>query len=257
MSTTRSKLVAQAKSWLGCKESNGSHHQIIDVYNSHKPLARGYKMTYANEWCAAFVTACAIKCGATDIIPKECSCSRMIELFKSLGGWVENDAYVPFPGDIVFYDWQDNGVGDNANGPDHVGIVEKVVGTTITVIDGNNSNGECVNRRTLKVNGKYIRGYGVPKYDKEVVTTVATTTGTKGNVMVTLPIICRGSKGNAVKTLQRLLNALGYTDATEKALVVDGSFGAATLYALKSYQTVKQLEIDGICGAETWKSILA
>ena len=133
MSTTRSKLVAQAKSWLGCKESNGSHHQIIDVYNSHKPLARGYKMTYANEWCAAFVTACAIKCGATDIIPKECSCSRMIELFKSLGGWVENDAYVPFPGDIVFYDWQDNGVGDNANGPDHVGIVEKVVGTTITV----------------------------------------------------------------------------------------------------------------------------
>ena len=97
----------------------------------------------------------------------------------------------------------------------------------------------------------------MPKYDKEVVTTVATTTGTKGNVRVTLPIICRGSKGNAVKTLQRLLNALGYTDATEKALVVDGSFGAATLYALKSYQTVKQLEIDGICGAETWKSILA
>ena len=248
MPTTRSKIVAQARSWIGCKESDGSHKQIIDVYNSHKPLARGYKMTYANDWCAAFVTACAIKCGATDIIPKECSCSKMIELFKGLGSWEENDTHVPSPADIVFYDWQDNGVGDNKNGPDHVGIVEKVVGSTITVIDGNNSNGECVNRRTLQVNGKYIRGYGVPKYDSEP----ATVSG----VLVELPILRKGSKGEAVKTLQRLLNALGFTDATEKALVVDGSFGTATLYALKAFQNAKRLEVDGICGAATWGALL-
>lgn len=82
------------------------------------------------------------------------------------------------------------------------------------------------------------------------------TTGTKGNVSISLPILCKGSKGEAVKTLQRLLNAHGFADATEKALAVDGSFGAATLYALKNYQDQNKLEVDGYCGANTWKSLL-
>ena len=247
MSATRGEIVAQAQSWIGCKESDGTHRQIIDVYNSDKPLPRGYKVSYTDAWCATFVTACAIKCGATDIIPKECSCNKMIALLKGLGCWVENDAYVPAAGDLIFYDWEDKGTGDNTGVSDHVGIVEKVSGNTITVIEGN-YNDAC-KRRVLNLNGRYIRGYGVPKYDSEPVKAVA-------RVTVTLPVLKKGSKSEAVKTLQRLLNALGFTDATEKALVVDGSFGTATLYALKSYQNAKRLEVDGICGAETWKSIL-
>ena len=247
MPTTRSKIVAQARSWIGCKESDGSHKQIIDVYNADKPLPRGYKVSYTDAWCATFVTACAINCGATDIIPKECSCNKMIELLKGLGCWVENDAYVPADGDLIFYDWEDKGTGDNTGVSDHVGIVEKVSGNTITVIEGN-YNDAC-KRRVLNLNGKYIRGYGVPKYDSEVVKTVS-------SVLVALPILRKGSKGEAVKTLQRLLNALGFTDATEKALVVDGSFGTATLYALKAYQNAKRLEVDGICGAATWGALL-
>lgn len=246
MPTTRSKIIAQARSWIGCKESDGSHRQIIDVYNADKPLPRGYKVSYTDAWCATFVTACAIKCGATDIIPKECSCNKMIELLKGLGCWVENDAYVPAPGDLIFYDWEDKGTGDNTGVSDHVGIVEKVSGDTITIIEGNYDN--ACKRRTLKVNGRYIRGYGVPKYTSEP----ATVSG----VLVALPILRKGSKGEAVKTLQRLLNALGFTDATEKALVVDGSFGTATLYALKAYQNAKKLEVDGVCGAATWGALL-
>ena len=247
MSATRGEIVAQAQSWIGCKESDGSHKQIIDVYNADKPLPRGYKVSYTDAWCATFVTACVIKCGATDIIPKECSCNKMIALLKGLGCWVENDAYVPAPGDLIFYDWEDKGTGDNTGVSDHVGIVEAVSGNTITVIEGNYNN--ACKRRALTVGGKYIRGYGVPKYDSEPVKATA-------SVTVSLPVLKKGSKGEAVKTLQRLLNALGFTDATEKALVVDGSFGTATLYALKAYQNAKRLEIDGICGAETWKSIL-
>ena len=247
MSATRGEIVAQAQSWIGCKESDGTHRQIIDVYNSDKPLPRGYKVSYTDAWCATFVTACAIKCGATDIIPKECSCNKMIALLKGLGCWVENDAYVPAAGDLIFYDWEDKGTGDNTGVSDHVGIVEKVSGNTITVIEGN-YNDAC-KRRVLNLNGRYIRGYGVPKYDSEPVKAVA-------RVTVSLPILKKGSKSEAVKTLQRLLNALGFTDATEKALVVDGSFGAATLYALKSYQNAKRLEIDGICGAATWGALL-
>lgn len=257
MPTTREKIVAQARSWIGCKESDGSHKKIIDVYNADKPLPRGYAVKcIANgdgkndAWCATFVTACAIKCGATDIIPKECSCNKMIELFKKLGCWNENDAYVPMPADILFYDWDDNGTGDNRGEVEHVGIVEKVSGNTITIIEGNYGTTKDCKRRTLKVNGRYIRGYGVPKYSNEPAATTA------ANVTLSLPILKKGSKGEAVKTLQRLLNAFGFTDATEKALTVDGSFGAATLYALKSYQTANKLDVDGICGANTWKSLL-
>ena len=41
---------------------------------------------------------------------------------------MENDAYVPSPGDYIFYDWQDSGVGDNKGSSDHVGVGEKVEG---------------------------------------------------------------------------------------------------------------------------------
>lgn len=162
MEYSRNAVVKQAKAWIGCKESNGSHKKIIDVYNSHKPLARGYKVKYTDAWCATFVSAVAIALGYTKIIPTECGCDKMIALFKKLGAWIESDSRTPAAGDIIFYDWQDSGKGDNKGSSDHVGIVEKVSGSTITIIEGNYSN--AVKRRTLKVNGKYIRGYGVPHY---------------------------------------------------------------------------------------------
>lgn len=168
MSYLRSKIVDQAKSWIGRKESDGSHKEIIDTYNKHTPRARGYKVKYTDAWCATFVSACAIKCGYTEIIPTECSCEQMIALFKKMGCWVENDAYVPSPADVIFYDWQDNGVGDNTGRSDHVGIVEKVSGNVIVIVEGNYS--DSVKRRTLKVNAKNIRGYGAPKYDAEQAT---------------------------------------------------------------------------------------
>ena len=42
MAKYASKVVEQAKAWLGLKEADGSYKVIIDTYNSHKPLARGY-----------------------------------------------------------------------------------------------------------------------------------------------------------------------------------------------------------------------
>ena len=162
-----SELVALAQSWIGKNEKDGSHKEIIDIYNGHKPLPRGYKVKYTDSWCATHITALSIKCNATDIIPKECGCQEMIKLFQKIGCWVENDAYVPKMGDIIFYDWQDNGKGDNTGWSDHVGIVEKVVGNTIHIIEGNKS--DSVKRTTIQVNGKTIRGYGVPKYEAEIV----------------------------------------------------------------------------------------
>ena len=163
-SKTAENLLNQARAWLGCKESDLSNKEIIDTYNNHEPVARGCKLGYRDPWCAAFVSACAIKTGMTDIIPTECGCGSMVKLFQKLGQWDESDSRIPNAGDIIFFDWDDTGYGDNKGFPGHVGIVEKVSGSTITVIDGNNKE-DAVGRRTIRINGKFIRGYGVPKYD--------------------------------------------------------------------------------------------
>lgn len=158
----RNKVVEAMRDWLGWSEANGQYRAIIDLYNAQRPLPRGYAVQYDDEWCATCVTAAGIQAGLHDIILGECSCGKMIELYQAAGRWEENDAYRPEPGDIIMYDWQDTGKGDNTGGADHVGIVEKVVGSTITVIEGN--KGEAVARRTLAVNGRYIRGYCLPDY---------------------------------------------------------------------------------------------
>lgn len=158
----RQQVVSIMAGWIGYSEANGKHRQIIDIYNAHKPLAIGYKVKYTDEWCATTVSAAFIRAGLTDIAPTECSCSRMIALYRALGRFMERDDYIPSPGDILMYDWQDSGAGDNIGAPDHVGIVEKVNGKAITIIEGN--KGEAVSRRSMTVNGKNIRGYCLPDY---------------------------------------------------------------------------------------------
>ena len=252
MSCTRSKIIAQAQAWVGLKESDGSHKKIIDTYNSHKPLARSYKLQYTDARCSGFASAVAIACGATDIIPTEVGCQKHIELFKKLGIWVENDAYVPTPGDYIFYDWGDSGTGDNTGNSDHVGIVEKVSGNTITVIEGNYNN--AVSRCTIQVNGKYIRGYGVPKYDAEPVVEEPTKQETAAvYYSVRLPRLAKGSKGEAVKALQTLLIGYKYSCGAYGA---DGSFGSATDSAVRRYQKAMGLSVDGIVGPATWAKLL-
>lgn len=90
---------------------------------------------------------------------------------------------------------------------------------------------------------------------KPAETSTGATEKTLGEVAVTLPVIGKGSRGAAVKTVQRLLNALGYHDANERALAVDGIFGTATLYAVKAFQTEAGIGVDGMVGSETYKAL--
>ena len=158
----RQHFVGTLRSWIGHNERDGSHKLIIDTYNSMRKLPRNYAVTYTDAWCAATVSAAAIEAGLTDIIPRECSCASMIVLYKAIGRWQEQDDYVPLPGDVIFYDWNDSGKGDCTGSPEHVGVVEKVVDGLITVIEGNYH--DAVGRRNIAVNGRFIRGYGVPDY---------------------------------------------------------------------------------------------
>lgn len=158
----RQKVVSTALAWLGTRENTAKHLEMLAIYNSQKPLPRGWKMKVADFWCAAFVSTVSLQCGLRDIMPTECGCPGMVRLYQDIGRWVEDDAYIPSPGDVIFYDWQDTGYGDNAGQPDHVGIVTACDGQTMTIIEGNCDN--AVKTRALAVNARFIRGYGCPDY---------------------------------------------------------------------------------------------
>lgn len=174
MGYSRQKVVDLVKSWDGKNESDGSYKSIIDIYNSKEPFPRSIKMLYGWAWCACTWSALAKALGYTAIMPVEISCYYLIEEAKKMGCWQENDAYIPSLGDAVLYDWDDNGVGDNNGTPDHVGTVVEVYPSAgyIVVEEGNYSN--SVKKRTLSINGKFIRGFITPKYTDNTVSAPST-----------------------------------------------------------------------------------
>lgn len=198
---TASKFVEQALKWKGKKESDGTHKEIIDIYNSQNGLPRGYKMSYKDSWCATFVSAVSIKLNYIDIIPPECSCEKMIELHKKNETFIENENRVPNVGDICFYDWQDNGKGDNKGWSDHVGIVTNVSRETFTVIEGN--YGDAVKERTMKINAKNLRGFAVPKYDTEPSKTI----GSSDAIELLAKEVIGGKWGNGSERYERIRKA--------------------------------------------------
>ena len=141
------------RSWIGYSEANGKFRQIIDLYNSYLPLARGYAVQYTDEWCDTAVSAAAIQAGCVDLIGTECGCEKHIEIFKEKGIWIEDGTIVPLPGDIILYNW-DCQAQPNDGYSDHIGYVESVSGQMITVMEGN-YNEEVAGE---VIQGKYANG---------------------------------------------------------------------------------------------------
>ena len=159
---TADALISVMRSWIGFSEVNGKYQQILDLYNSHKPLARGYAIQPGDAWCATTVSAAAIKAGLTDLIGTEVSCEHFIKIFQEKGIWIEDGTILPKPGYIILYNW-DDAAQPNDGWADHIGVVEAVNNGQITVIEGNYQNAVC--RRTITVGWGYIRGYAAPKYE--------------------------------------------------------------------------------------------
>lgn len=74
---------------------------------------------------------------------------------------------------------------------------------------------------------------------------VSTFGGTVRTTTVTLPVLSKGMKNDAVKAMQALL---GVTQ--------DGSFGGKTDAALRQFQKDNGLTADGSCGPATWAKLL-
>lgn len=243
MEYKRSVIVTRAHGYLGAVEGSTQHKQIIDAYNTYgreHGLPRGYAVQYHDAWCATFVSAIAILCEYTAIIPVECGCPQMVQIAKKMGIWQESDAYVPAPGDIVLYDWQDGGAGDDQGVPDHIGYVETVSGGQITVIEGNYDG--AVRERRIAVNGRYIRGYICPRY------TDAAAGADLCSVTVNMRILRQGMRGSDVYLVQQIIGA--------KA---DGYFGPKTGDKVADWQrTHKECgPVDKVIKRKTWTSLLS
>ncbi len=159
----RQSVAGIINSWLGAKEGDSVHAEILRIYNAQNPLPVGYKMQTHDAWCAATVSAAWLKAGIAQYTGTECGCGRFRDDAIKRGIWVENDAYKPNIGDAVIYYWSDNGVGDCKTGADHIGLVTAVNGNSFTVTEGNTGNG-IVGKRTMQVNGRFIRGFIAPNY---------------------------------------------------------------------------------------------
>lgn len=171
MTYLRDDVVKKAQSWIGKNENDGSYKEIIDIYNKHvNETPRKVKMLYTWPWCAVFYSSVVFDLEYTPIMPVEMSCAELVKLAQKAKIWNEDDSYVPNIGDIVLYDWNDDGKGDCVGPPDHVGIVEYVNKKSgyFTVIEGNYSN--AVKKRTVSINGIFIRGFIVPNYTKSKTT---------------------------------------------------------------------------------------
>ena len=207
----REKVVNVMRGWVGATMYSAKHKDIVDTYNSHKPLARSYALKMSDAYCAGTISAAWIKADVWQVAVLEVSAPKIVTLAQQKGIWKEDDAYVPKPGDAVAYDWDDKAnyaSTDNKGSPDHVGIVESVSGNTITVIEGNMGSGHVVGRRSLAVNGRYIRGFITPNY-----ASLATSEKTVDELAHE---VLDGKWGNGAERKRRL-TAAGYDyDAVQK-----------------------------------------
>lgn len=239
----RSVIVAKAASYMGTATGSAKHKEIVDTYNkytsSHGGPWRSYRVTYSDAWCATFTSAIAILCGYQAIIPIECGCPQLIEQAKSKGIWKESDAYIPKAGDLILYDWNDSGKGDNTGVPKHVGYVRTVSGGYIYVIEGNGGNAGKVIERKIEVDGKYIRGFITPKYTAAA--PAANKPKTVALNLTALPELHLGDRNDAVKVWQALI---GHE--------VTGVFDESTQAATKAWQKKNGKTVDGWVGKGCW-----
>ncbi len=207
------------------------------------------------DWC--FITAYGYENALRLLCQPEGSCGAGCTF--SLGYYRNKGQFhpgYPQPGDQIFF--------GNSTESTHTGIVEKVENGTVYTIEGNTS--DQVARRSYSLSDGFILGYGRPAYESVTAGSAPAAaadpvpTGHKEIlVSVSLPLLKKSAVSNAVKNAQALLIQHGY--ACGGRIVAghenpDGEFGPTTEKAVKDYQTLRKLEVDGEIGKDTWTALL-
>lgn len=146
--------------------TSGGDQAIVEVALTQlgneggQPYWSWYGFSGRVEWCACFVSWCADQCGYLEsgIIPRFSLCSDGVDWFSGNGQWQGKD-YEPKAGDIIFFDWSNDG---QDGGADHVGIVEKCEDGVVYTVEGN--SGDACRQNSYPVGYYEILGYGTPNY---------------------------------------------------------------------------------------------
>ena len=121
-----------------------------------EPFWSWYGFKSHEEWCALFISWCADKCGylKSGAAPKFALVSDGADWFVLRDQWrLMGDT--PEPGDLIFFDWEQDG------SRDHVGIVTGVVGDKVFTVEGNSS--DLCRQKRYSLDDPVIYGYGVIK----------------------------------------------------------------------------------------------
>ena len=157
----RDRVLRAAASLVGVRGGTAAHQQLVNDYNSVKPLPVGYAVKTTDDWCDIFVTTVFQREGLSGLIGRECGVERHIQIFKRLGIWNEDGTTTPKAGDIITFNWDQNSQQNNGFA-DHIGIVESVSNGIIHTIEGNSNN--QVRRNTYRIGHGNIRGFATPRY---------------------------------------------------------------------------------------------
>jgi hypothetical protein len=230
--------LAATKLGVGETPPGSNHNEFTEWYG------RG-----DGPWCAMFVSWVLAHAGFSTDAGDTLEVRGVVQ--TTTKGW----AYVPYllnnfrsaglevstpqPGDIVTYDWD----GDNV--PDHTGLVESVGNGSIVALEGNTSN-DMVQR--MNRDRSLVAGFCRVPYDGVQVVPPPVKPPPPG--APPFPGYCSlGSRDNATRQVQQRLKDRGWN------IGVDGDFGQETLTVVRTFQSEKGLEVDGVVGPETWNAL--
>ena len=228
-----------------------------DIDVNYPRFYNGAKNGYA--WCDVFLDWCfIIAYGYENALKLLCQperscgagCTFSMQYYQSKGQFHMSN---PQPGDQIFF--------GNSSESTHTGLVEKVENGVVQTIEGNTS--DRVARRQYRIGDGSILGYGRPAYD-DVVSTPAPSqpvpaASSLPSCTVTLPELKKGDTHNAVANAQALLIKNGYACGgriVNGNEIPDGDFGPSTDKAVRAFQQLKGLSVDGVIGKDTWNALL-
>lgn len=149
-----------ARNHIGTEQYDSWQERLVQVYNTGMRSYSGYYIHTWDDWCDVFISSIFQMAGVLDLIQKEAYVPFHIHLFKNQGIWIGNST--PQSGDIVTFDWDEDGVAD------HIAFVEEVVNGKIVTLEGNThedgGEGSRVLRKTHDMDSSVIFGYARPQY---------------------------------------------------------------------------------------------
>lgn len=247
-----SEVMKLAKSYVGTKESPAYSNNVI--FNTHyygREVRDGNGASY--PWCVTFVWDIFRMAGASELFydgKKTAWCDAVRDWAKARGLVVSKSEGKH--GDLVLFDWNNN------YSADHIGFIDcKNSNGTYQTVEGNTSAGNNSNGGEVQIRTRYqseIMMIIRPKYESEETKPVepAPTTN-KGVVTVELNKLWKGHKNNQVRAMQILLIGRGYSCGSMGA---DGDFGQRTYDAVIKFQKAMDIDVDGVCGVQTWTKLL-